>query len=407
MKIATYMVRQRLHGYNMSNNKTVLITAGGTGGYVFPALAVAKLLAPEYDILWVGAKGGIENKIVTENNINFAAINISGLRKNGLKRMVLMPLILLRALYQAFLIILKSRADVILGFGGYATFPVCLVGCILRIPVVIHEQNSVPGLTNKILAKIVDKVLVAFPHVLSGKRTKLVGNPVREDILEVQPPEPRYSSRHGGLNVLVIGGSLGAKIFNDELPKIFAEILDDKPNHIATITHQVGRGDIEAVKNHYVKLGFIQVHRDDTDEANPVIPVETGIHKDKDCSYLTAKINLVNFIDNMAEDYNNADLIICRSGASTVSEICAVGIAAIFIPYPHAVDNHQLYNAKPLVDIHAAEMVLQSELTSSKLADIIFSLERRDCQLMAENVRKLAIRDSTTKIKNIITTCIS
>ena len=227
--------------------------------------------------------------------------------------------------------------------------------------------------------------MVAFPNVLSSKHTKLVGNPIREDILSIEAPKQRYS-RRGGLNILVVGGSLGASIFNEVLPKVFAEVLADKPDHIASITHQVGQGDIDLVEKVYKSFGFCLNEEQRTE--NQKIP----------------KINIVNFIDNIAAVYSKTDLVICRSGASTVSEICAVGIAAIFVPYPHAVDDHQLYNAKPLVDANAAMLILQSELAGPKLADMIFSLERKDCQLMADHARKLAIRNSTTQIKDIITT---
>jgi UDP-N-acetylglucosamine--N-acetylmuramyl-(pentapeptide) pyrophosphoryl-undecaprenol N-acetylglucosamine transferase len=348
--------------------KKIIFTAGGTGGHIFPALAVAKLCIPEYDVLWVGAKNGIENKIVCEHHIPINSINISGLRKKGIRRLIWMPFLLLRAFIQAFILILRARPDVIVGFGGYATFPICFMGVLLRIPVVIHEQNSVPGLSNKILSCLVSKVIVAFPNVLTGKKTLLLGNPVRDDIASLPVPEVRYSLRQGGLNVLILGGSLGAKIFNDTLPEVFGTVESKQPGHIANITHQVGKGDREAVENEYRKFGVNNVH-------------------------------VINFIDHMASMYANVDLLICRSGASTVSEVSACGVAAIFVPYPYAVDDHQKYNALNLVENKASLMFIQSELSARKLVDVLLTLDRDKCADMARIARSLAITNSSEKIK--------
>ena len=356
--------------------KTILFTAGGTGGHIFPALAVAKLCEKNYDILWVGAKGGIENKIIPENNIPIFSINISGLRKKGILRLLLMPLLLLRAFAQTIIIILRERPDVIVGFGGYATFPVCFMGIILRIPVVIHEQNSVAGLTNKILSRLVNKVITAFPNVLVSKKTCLLGNPVRNDIASIPLPQIRYKDRSGGLNILVLGGSLGARIFNDILPEVFGVVNSQAPGHIASITHQVGRGNREEVASEYQKFGIIDV-------------------------------NVVNFIDDMAQMYAWADLLICRAGASTVSEVCASGIAAIFVPYPYAVDDHQKYNAENLVNDNAALMLIQSEISVANMVDILVKLDRAKCMRYAINAKNLAIENSSEKIKEVITSFIA
>jgi len=351
--------------------KKILFTAGGTGGHIFPALAILKQCQDEYDVFWVGSRQGIENKIIRDNNIEFEAITISGLRKKGLLKLFLMPFILLYACFQALIIILKHRPDAIVGFGGYVTFPVCLVGSLLRIPTIIHEQNSVAGLSNKFLAKFVTKVLVAYPNVLPSKKAILVGNPVRNDILNIPAPEQRFQNNtNNGLRVLVLGGSLGAQILNETMPKVFAEINKIKPNHIVSITHQVGRGDKEIVANNYLELGI--------------------------------KANVVNFIEDMADVYSQTDLIICRSGASTVSEICAVGIASIFIPYFYAVDNHQYYNAKPLEDIGAAKIIPQNKISVRGLVNYISGLSLKDCQKMAIQARSLAILDSPLCIKKVI-----
>ncbi|MDQ5920430.1 MAG: UDP-N-acetylglucosamine--N-acetylmuramyl-(pentapeptide) pyrophosphoryl-undecaprenol [Pseudomonadota bacterium] len=351
--------------YRLSK-KTILITAGGTGGHVFPALSVAKKLQSKYNVLWVGAKIGIENKIVPQNDIPLLNINISGLRKKGLVKMALLPFMLTRAFFQCLTIIFKHRPDIIIGFGGYATFPLCCMGWILSIPVLIHEQNSVSGLTNRILAKFAAVVMVAFDGVLKSKKTVLVGNPVREDILNLLCVSERYNSRQGGLNLLIMGGSLGAQIFNELIPEVCAKL-----SNINQVVHQVGRGDVVKVQERYQEL---------------------GIHN----------VQVMPFIHDIAQVYADSDLIICRSGASTVSEIAAVGIAAIFVPYPHAVDNHQWYNAQELVKNGGAYVLSQSEFSVEKLASLISSLDRAQCLVMAEKSRKLAIVDSTDRILSII-----
>lgn len=352
--------------------KKIIFTAGGTGGHIFPALAVAKLCLDEYDVLWVGGKQGIENKIVPEANIPYKSISMYGLRQNGLRRKLFMPFLLLRAFLQIIWILLSERPDVIVGFGGYVTFPVCCMGRLLAIPVVIHEQNSIPGLTNKILAKIATRVLVGFPNVLTSAKTIVVGNPVRADISNLLVPEIRYANRSGGLNIVVIGGSLGAKVFNDVLPMVFDTVNKLSPGHINKITHQVGRGDPVQIMVKYQELGLTDV-------------------------------NVVSFISDMATLYSEADLLICRAGASTVSEVCASGVAAIFVPYPHAVDDHQRYNAEPLVDKNAALMLLQDQFNGETVTEILLNITREKCLDMACIVRSLAITDSVKRIKQVIT----
>ncbi len=346
-------------------NKTILISAGGTGGHIFPALSVAKKLQGDYQVLWVGAKSGIETDIVPKNNIPILTINISGLRNKGWLRKIVMPFLLLRAFIQCLQIILKVRPDVILGFGGYATFPVCFIGAILKIPVIIHEQNSVAGLTNRILSKFVTKVLVAFNGVLLSKKTILTGNPVRADIINLEPPEIRYKERDGGLKLLVIGGSLGAKQLNDIMPEVCGLLTN-----INQVVHQVGRGDVDLVSKHYQQVGV-----------NAIVK---------------------NFIDDMASAYATADLIICRAGASTVSEIMTVGVATIFVPYPYAVDDHQRHNVAQLVTAGASFMVLQENISIQGLVDLIAGLSKEQCLKMAKLTNEFAIHNSTDKIVDIV-----
>lgn len=356
--------------------KKIIFAAGGTGGHIFPALAVAQLCKIDHEILWVGATGGIENKILGTTGIPICNINISGLRKSGILRLLVMPFLLLRAFIQSALIILRERPSVIVGFGGYVTFPICFMGGILRIPVVIHEQNSVAGLANKVLAKLASRVIVAFPHTLIGKKTLLLGNPVRSEIAGIAPPELRYATRTGsGLNVLVLGGSLGAQIFNTMLPEVFSIIQSKQPGYVANITHQVGRGTLEDVAREYKKFGIMHS-------------------------------KVLSFIDDIADAYANADLLISRSGASTISEVCVSGIAAIFVPYPYAVDDHQRHNAAALVNAKAAIMFTQTQLSISGLVDTLLTLDRDKCSAMANRAKELAINNSSEKIKQLITSLI-
>lgn len=345
--------------------KTIFFSAGGTGGHIFPALAVAKLFLNEANIVWVGATVGLENEIIPKHNIPLETIKISGFRKKSFSKMATIPFKLIYAFFQAARLIQKYRPNAIVGFGGYATFPICIMGRMLGVPVLIHEQNAVPGLSNKILAKFVNVVMVAFKHVLTSSKTIVVGNPIREEILTLETPDIRYGKKHGDLNVLILGGSLGAKVFNDILPSVFA-----KTNNIATITHQVGRGDKSIVLESYKKHNI--------------------------------KANVVNFIDDMASAYREADLIICRSGASTVSEIAACGVATIFVPYPYAVDDHQYYNAKYLEEVLAAKVMRQSDVTVSALADCINSFDRKLCLKMANNASLVAKPNSSHDIYQII-----
>lgn len=347
------------------SRKTIFFSAGGTGGHIFPALAVAQMFESEYNVVWIGASHGLENEIIPKNRIKLETIKISGLRKKGLVKIFSMPFLLTRAFFQALILILKYRPSAIIGFGGYATFPICLMGKLMFTPTLIHEQNAIPGLTNKILAKFVNTVMVAFDGVMPSKKTIVVGNPVRPEIINIEPPEKRYAKRNGGLNILILGGSLGAKIFNDILPEVFSQV-----DNVTSITHQVGRGDKLAVETAYEKY-HVNAH-------------------------------VVNFIDNMADAYANNDLIICRSGASTVSEVAAVGIAAIFVPYPYAVDNHQYFNAKYLEDCAAAEIVMQKDLISGKIVGKIEALNREACLQMAKNCKKCAKVNSTRDIYKII-----
>jgi UDP-N-acetylglucosamine--N-acetylmuramyl-(pentapeptide) pyrophosphoryl-undecaprenol N-acetylglucosamine transferase len=353
------------------SNKKILITAGGTGGHVFPALSVANELKKNNTVIWVGAKRGIENQIVPKNGIQLFSINISGVRNKGISKILLLPITLAYALLQALIIILKHKPNVIIGFGGYAAIPTCIMGKLCNIPVLIHEQNSVPGMTNRLLAKFVNKVMVAFPDVLIKNNSILVGNPVRDEIINMPAPDLRYANRTGKLNLLVVGGSLGAKIFNDTMPLVAAKL-----DNVNQITHQSGKTEVDAIVSNYKANGWNNVR-------------------------------VVNFIESIADIYATTDLIICRSGALTVSEIQAAGIAAIFIPYPYAVDDHQTTNVKHLVAAGGALMLEQKNLTPEILASSINSFDREKCKRMAIIANSLAQKSSTQQIVELVNQAVS
>ena len=342
--------------------KTILISAGGTGGHIFPALAVAEELSKEYDIVWVGAKTGLENTLVPQHGINLQTINIGGVRNKGILRKILLPLVLIRALLQCITIIRRYKACAIVGFGGYVAFPIGLSAKLMGKPLIIHEQNSVAGLTNKILAKISNCVLTAFPKVLNSSKSHYVGNPVRQRILDLNKPRLPINLDDFSLKILIVGGSLGAQVLNDIVPEALARIA----NKVKSVTHQVGRGDTKVVAN----------------------------------KYQAANINaqVVNFIDDMATAYLGHDIIICRAGASTVSEVAAAGILAIFVPYPHAVDDHQTANAGFLLENGAAYLIPQAEFSAQKLTNLLAIQTPEIINAMSLQAKKLAVNDSTQQI---------
>jgi UDP-N-acetylglucosamine--N-acetylmuramyl-(pentapeptide) pyrophosphoryl-undecaprenol N-acetylglucosamine transferase len=351
---------------NNSNSPSIIIAAGGTGGHIFPALAVAtRLRELGYLVFWVGTANGMENQLIPQYNIPLQTITIAGVRKKGWRQLIKLPFMLLAAIYQSLRIIKQHKPSVVVSFGGYVSFPLSLAAKLRGVPLIIHEQNSVAGLTNRILAKIANQILVAYANVLPSRKTQLVGNPVRAEFFALETVENRYNAAQGGLRVLVLGGSLGAAIFNQTLPAVFAAVTNVKQ-----IIHQVGNGCIESVTNAYRQLK------------------------------VNAKV--VKFIDDVAKVYSEVDLIICRSGALTVSEVCASGVAAIFVPYPHAVDDHQRYNALELVNAKAALMIIQQDFTQSRLIELVGSLTRNDCLNMGLAAKKFAISSSCEKIIEVI-----
>jgi UDP-N-acetylglucosamine--N-acetylmuramyl-(pentapeptide) pyrophosphoryl-undecaprenol N-acetylglucosamine transferase len=330
-----------------------MIMAGGTGGHVFPGLAVADHLRKAgWRVVWLGAKTGMEATLVPKHGYDMAWVSFSGVRGRGPLAFFLLPLRLLVAFWQSARAIFAHRPDVVLGMGGYISFPGGMMAALFGKPLVVHEQNAIPGLANKVLAAVADRVLCAFPGAL--KRATLTGNPVRPEIAAIVAPESRYAARSGPLRVLVVGGSLGAKALNDVVPRALALLTGERP----VVTHQSGAQHAESLRQAYAAAG------------------------------VTAKTPA--FIEDMAAAYAEADLVVCRAGATTVAEIAAAGVASILVPYPHAVDDHQTANARFLADAGAAVLVPQSELSAERLATLLAGFDRVRLRDMAGRARSLA-----------------
>jgi len=331
-----------------------MIMAGGTGGHIFPALAVADVLRAEgWQVTWLGAPNSMEAELVPKHGYEVAWVRFSGLRGKGLLRKLMLPLNLLLALWQSAVAMFRYRPDVVLGMGGYITFPGGVMAVLLRKPLLIHEQNSVAGMSNKALAKLADRVLSGFPEVM--KRAEWCGNPVRDSIAALPDPRARYGARSGVLNVLVVGGSLGAQAINECLPQaLFCLPQELEPK----VIHQTGKKHFEDVQELYHQAGIAA-------EVKP-------------------------FLDDMAQYYGWADVVICRAGALTVAELAAAGVASILIPFPFAVDDHQTANAKFLSDKGAAILLSQTELAPRRLAAILQEMTREKALSMALAARALA-----------------
>ena len=339
-----------------------MIAAGGTGGHVFPGLAVADALrAAGWRVVWLGSESGMEAGLVSKRGYEMAAVRFSGVRGKGPVALLLLPLKLLLAFWQSARAILAKRPDVVLGMGGYMSFPAGMMAALLGRPLAIHEQNAVAGLANRVLAGVADRVLCAFPGALKGAAH--TGNPVRPEIAAIAAPEARYAGRSGPLHVLVVGGSLGAKALNDVVPRALALLpAANRP----IVTHQSGAQHAEALKAAYAAAGV--------------------------------RASTPAFIDDMAAAYGEADLAVCRAGATTVAELAAAGVPSILVPFPHAVDDHQTTNARFLADAGGAVLVPQSELTPEGLAKLIAGFDRERLLEMAMRARSLGRPGATQAV---------
>ena len=344
---------------------TVMIMAGGTGGHIMPGLAVAgELEARGWKVYWLGNPERMEGELVPARGIELLPMSFAGLRGKGIAALIKLPFCLLGALMDAHKAFRRAQPDVVLGMGGYAAFPGSVVAFLSAKPLVLHEQNAVAGTANKVIAKLAKRVLMAFPKALS--KGTVVGNPVRAELLNLPTPTERFEGRQGPLKLLVVGGSLGALSLNNLIPEAIAQIpIEQRP----IITHQSGVAHLESLKNNYDEAGV--------------------------------KANCVAFIDNMAEALAVADLLICRAGAMTVAEVAAVGVPALFVPLPWAIDDHQTANARWLADAGAAKVKAQSALSAQWLAEYIVSQDRAQLLGMATLARAMAMPGATRTIADV------
>lgn len=345
---------------------TLMVMAGGTGGHVYPAIAVADYLhAKGWKIVWLATEGGMENRLIADKPYSKAMMTMRGVRGKGLMGWVLLPFKLMLAFKQSISAISTHQPDVVLGMGGFAAFPGGMMAKLMGKPLVIHEQNSVAGLTNKTLSYVANQVLAAFPAAFGDKAT-LVGNPVRDDITTLALPETRYAAKTGQLKLLVVGGSLGAAALNDVLPKALATMpAAQRPE----VVHQAGEKHIATLEANYQQAG---------------VKAETKA-----------------YIQDMASLYAWADVVVCRAGALTVAELACVGVASVLVPFPYAVDDHQTSNAAYLSENGAAILIQQAALSVEKASEILQQLTRGKCLTMAKQARALAKPEATASVANV------
>jgi len=347
--------------------RCVLIMAGGTGGHIFPGLAVAEALRDKgWRVHWLGGKGSaaspsMESQLVPPRGFAFETIDFSGVRGKGVVTLAFLPLRLLKAFWQSIQVLRRVKPQVVIGLGGYIAFPAGMMAVLLGKPLVLHEQNSVAGMVNKILAQVADRVFTAFPDVLEN--AQWVGNPLRTAFTQQADPAARFAGRSGPLRLLVVGGSLGAKALNTIVPQAIALVpIEKRP----IVTHQSGAKQIEELRGNYERAGV--------------------------------EATLTPFIDDTATAFADADLVVCRAGASTVTEIAAVGAAALFVPFPSAVDDHQTSNARFLVQQGAGWQMAQSELTPQALSNMLQKTERVELVNIGLNAKKMQKTEATARI---------
>ena len=352
------------------SSRPILVMAGGTGGHVYPALAVARALQQHSrEIVWLGTHRGLESRIIPEAGIDMEWISVKGLRRKGVLALIIAPLQLAWALLQSLSVIIRRRPAAVLGMGGFASGPGGVAAWLTRRPLVIHEQNAAAGMTNRLLARLARVVLQAFPGSFnSNVSVETVGNPVREDIAAIAHPTERYNSRQGPMRLLVLGGSQGALALNRAVPAALA-LLDENARPL--VRHQCGERTLQMAKDAY---------------AEHAVDVE-----------------LLPFIEDMAEVYAWADLVVCRAGALTVAELCAAGLPAIFVPYPAAVDDHQTANAGPMAEAGAAAIIQEADLTPEVLAALLRDRLQSRALLgkNAEMARSLACPNALHRITEI------
>ena len=344
------------------SQKCALIMAGGTGGHIFPGLAVAQALRERgWRVHWLGAPNSMESRLVPPKGFPLETVNFSGVRGKGLRTLLALPVRLVRALVQSLQVIHRVQPNVLVGLGGYITLPGGLMGALIGKPLVLHEQNSVAGMANKVLAVVARRVFTAFPKVMA--KGQWVGNPLRTEFLAQPDPAARFAGRSGPLRLLVVGGSLGARALNTVVPQALALI---PANLRPTVVHQSGDKQIEELRGNYAAAGV--------------------------------QAQLTPFIDDTAKAFADADWVICRAGASTVTEIAAVGAAAIFVPFPFAVDDHQTTNARFLVSAGGGWLVQQSDLTPEGLAKMLLNSERLALVDIAEKAKNMQKINATREV---------
>lgn len=349
-----------------SAERPVLIMAGGTGGHIFPGLAVAtELAARQVPVIWLGAQGGLETRLVPQHGVALETLSIGGLRGKGPATALRTPLRLFAAIRAARAVLKRHAPRSVLSMGGYVAAPGGIAARLARVPLVVHEQNRIPGLTNRLLARFARRVLTGFADAFAG--AEWVGNPVRATIAALPPPAERYARRDGALHVLVLGGSQGAASLNTQVP----EVLRRRGTRIALrVRHQCGEKHVEKTRAAYAAAGI--------------------------------EAEVVPFLDDMAAAYSQADLAICRAGALTLAELAAAGLPALLVPYPHAVDDHQTRNAQALVDAGAAELVGEGEDFVKRLGAAFEQIADRTRLLaMANAARALAKPDATRRIADV------